>query len=235
LRALWHSTTVLSRPRAIAALITGGAAQLSVCGQIPVAPQAPNPSATSASPVGPTSAAAPDVALRVGVMQQTRAATQSHAYGAAETFRLKHLRSSVRVCHPAAIAPETPRHQHNGHHQKEASECGNPPEDDHPHVSALLGGFATETSPMSRCSLSSREPNTSEAAGVCAIADSRVTRRWRQRSHCPRSRSATPRSKRQHADQRGSVAVQIMATPNRTIMNTIGPGLRSIRAACSVR
>jgi peptidyl-prolyl cis-trans isomerase B (cyclophilin B) len=56
LRALWHSTTVLSRPRVTATLIMCGAALLSGCGQIPIAPQAPNPSATSASPVGPPSA-----------------------------------------------------------------------------------------------------------------------------------------------------------------------------------
>src|SRR4029450_8170543 len=52
----WHSTTVLSRPPATAAMIMGGAALLSGCGQIPIAPQAPNPSTTSASAVEAPSA-----------------------------------------------------------------------------------------------------------------------------------------------------------------------------------
>jgi cyclophilin family peptidyl-prolyl cis-trans isomerase len=47
---LWHSTTVVGVRRAAAAMIIAASALLSACGQSPVTPQAPSPSAIAVSP-----------------------------------------------------------------------------------------------------------------------------------------------------------------------------------------
>ena len=65
------------------------------------------------------------------------------------------------------------RHEHDGHHDDEAGECGNHPEDDQPYalrtVVAVRGGILRGSGAHVRVGLSR---TSTSAAAVCAAADS---------------------------------------------------------------